>query len=163
MFRMPLPQFVSCNTSSFCFGLLSVFLDIQVSDLQVPCFRIFVLLTVEPNSFLRAEFSLDVPHLINKMYASEAVCLLLWNPLVSPKHGNLFVIPFSGDWSVVTECSNQAESSGFFFISFIFVCGHLFYVHQDFCPWACCLHLQGKRLSFYLQERGTLSELVRKC
>jgi hypothetical protein len=28
---------------------------------------------VEPKSVLRAEFSLDVLHLINKMYASEAV------------------------------------------------------------------------------------------
>ena len=105
---------------------------------------------------------MDVLLSINKIYPSEAVCLLLWNPFVTPKH-NLFVIRFSGNWSVVTECSNQAESSGLFFISFIFVCGHLFYLHQDFCPWTYCLHLQGKRLPFYLEERGTFSKVVRKC
>ena len=54
------------------------------------------------------------------------------NGIALPFLHNLFVIRFSGNWSVVTDCSNQTESSGLFFIAFIFVCGHLFNMHQDF-------------------------------
>jgi hypothetical protein len=85
-------------------------------------------------------------------------CLALWNRFVSPQRNLLFALVVIRVLSqnVVNRRSLRA-------FSFIVVWWHLFYVHQSFCPWTCCLHLQGKRLHFSLLERGTLSEVVRKC
>jgi hypothetical protein len=100
-------------------------------------------------------------HLINKMCAFEAVCLVPWDPFVSRKHNLLCaaVVIWVLSQNVVTR---QSRLVSFLFRLFSCVVVSFTCIKTSVLGHAASI-LKANHYTSAIQERGTLSKVVRKC